>query len=62
MHVNYLFSDYKDEPNNYVIRYKNGQIKSNGKGLDFWYMPFNLNKSIDIINVVSQDAPFKLCN
>lgn len=56
MNFNYLFSYYKGEPNNYVIRYKNGQIENNGKGLDFWYMPFNT--SIAIINVVSQDAPF----
>lgn len=52
MIINY----FKGEPNSYVIRYKNGQIKQHGKGLDFWYLPFNT--SIAVINVVSQDAPF----
>ena len=52
MIINY----FKGEPNSYVIRYKNGQIQYSGKGLDFWYMPFNT--SIATINVVSQDAPF----
>ncbi len=47
---------FKGEPNSYVIRYKNGQIKEHGKGLDFWYMPFNT--SIALVNAVSQDAPF----
>ena len=47
---------FKGEPNSYVIRYKNGQVKEHGKGLDFWYMPFNT--SIALVNAVSQDAPF----
>lgn len=52
MIINY----FKGEPNRYVIRYKNGQIDKHGKGLDFWYLPFNT--SIAVINTVSQDAPF----
>ena len=47
MIINY----FKGEPNNYVIRYKNGQIKEDGKGLDFWYMPFNTSIAVIIRDV-----------
>jgi regulator of protease activity HflC (stomatin/prohibitin superfamily) len=51
-----LINYFKGEPNNYVIRYKNGQIVDHGEGLDFFYLPFNT--SIAMVSTVSQDAPF----
>ncbi len=51
-----LIKYFKGEPNQYVIRYKNGQITNHGEGLDFWYMPFNT--SIAIVDTDSQDSQF----
>ena len=47
---------FKGEPNNYVIRYKNGHLVNHGEGLDFWYLPFNT--SIAVVDTVSQDSQF----
>lgn len=47
---------FKGEPNQYVIRYKNGQVDKHGEGLDFFYFPFNT--SIALVSSVSQDAQF----
>ncbi len=47
---------FKGEPNSYVIQYKNGRIKKHGKGLEFWYMPYNT--SISALRAASLDAPF----
>lgn len=47
---------FKGEPNTYVIRYKNGNVKKEGNGLTFWYWPHNT--SIATVPVISQDAPF----
>lgn len=47
---------FKGEPNQYVIRYKNGHVTNHGEGLDFWYLPFNT--SIAVIDTVSQDSQF----
>lgn len=52
MIINY----FKGEPNQYVIRYKNGKVIKHGDGLDFWYLTYNT--SIAIVNSVSQDALF----
>ena len=52
MFINY----FKGEPNQYVIRYKNGKVAKHGEGLDFWYLPYNT--SIAVVNSVSQDALF----
>jgi len=52
MFINY----FKGEPNQYVIRYKNGKAVKHGEGLDFWYFPYNT--SIAVVNNVSQDALF----
>jgi hypothetical protein len=52
MIINY----FKGEPNNFVIRYRNGKIKKSGEGLTFWYMKHDT--SIAIVPTVSQDAPF----
>ena len=52
MFINY----FKGEPNQYIIRYKNGRITAHGEGLDFWYMPFNT--SIAMVSSGSQDALF----
>ena len=52
MFINY----FKGEPNQYVIRYKNGRITKHGEGMDFWYLPYNT--SISIVSIVSQDALF----
>lgn len=51
-----LINYFKGEPNNYVIRYRNGQVVNHGEGLDFFYLPFNT--SIAQVSTVSQDAPF----
>lgn len=47
---------FKGEPNSYVILYQDGEIIKQGRGLAFWYLPFN--KSIATVPVVTQDAPF----
>ena len=47
---------YKGEPNTYVIRYRNGQVRQHGAGLTFWYWPHNT--SIAMVPVVTQDAMF----
>ncbi len=47
---------YKGEPNTYVIRYRNGQVRQHGMGLTFWYWPHNT--SIAMVPVVTQDAMF----
>jgi regulator of protease activity HflC (stomatin/prohibitin superfamily) len=52
MIINY----FKGEPNQYIIRYKNGQVIKHGEGMDFWYRPFNT--SIAMVGTVSQDAQF----
>ena len=52
MIINY----FKGEPNNFVIRYRNGKIKKSGEGLTFWYLKHNT--SIAVVPTVSQDAPF----
>ncbi len=52
MIINY----FKGEPNQYVIRYKNGRVVKHGEGLDFWYLPYNT--SIALVSTVSQDALF----
>lgn len=52
MFINY----FKGEPNQYIIRYKNGRIKVHGEGLDFWYLPYNT--SIAMVSSGSQDALF----
>ncbi|MDH5360249.1 MAG: SPFH domain-containing protein [Gammaproteobacteria bacterium] len=51
-----IFKYYKGEPNSYVIRYRNGVMKTHGPGLTFWYMP--LTTSVASVPIVSQDAPF----
>ncbi len=51
-----LIKYYKGQPNLYVIRYKKGQVVTQGSALEFWYMPFNT--SIAVIPTVSQDVPF----
>lgn len=51
-----IFKYFKGEPNTYVIRYKNGNVKKHGAGLTFWYWPHNT--SIATVPVISQDAPF----
>lgn len=51
-----LIRYFKGEPNNYVIRYKSGQVTQHGEGLDFFYLPYNT--SIAVVSTVSQDAPF----
>jgi regulator of protease activity HflC (stomatin/prohibitin superfamily) len=47
---------FKGEPNQYVIRYRNGRVAQHGEGLDFWYLAFNT--SIAVVSTVSQDALF----
>ncbi len=47
---------FKDEPNQYVIRYKTGQVTNHREGLDFWTMPFNA--SIAVKDTDSQDSQF----
>ena len=51
-----ILNYFKGEPNSFVIRYRNGKVKSTGEGLTFWY--FNHNTSIAVVSTVSQDAPF----
>lgn len=47
---------FKGEPNQYVIRYKNGGVIDHGEGLEFWYLTYNT--SIAVVSAVSQDALF----
>jgi hypothetical protein len=47
---------FKGEPGEYILRYRDGDIRQHGIGLSFWYWPFNT--SIASIPVVRQDAPF----
>lgn len=47
---------FKGEPDQYIIRYKNGRIIKHGEALDFWYLPYNT--SISMVSNVSQDALF----
>jgi len=51
-----ILRHYKGEPNVYVIRYRGGQRRAHGAGLDFWYLPYNT--SIAAIPAGTQDAPF----
>jgi regulator of protease activity HflC (stomatin/prohibitin superfamily) len=51
-----ILRHYKGEPNAYVIRYRGGQRRAHGAGLDFWYLPYNT--SIAAIPSMTQDAPF----
>jgi len=47
---------FKGEPNVHVIRYRRGQVTTQGPGLAFWYMRYNT--SIALVPLVTQDAPF----
>jgi hypothetical protein len=47
---------FKGEPSEYILRYRDGDIRQHGAGLSFWYWPFNT--SIAVVPVVRQDAPF----
>ena len=47
---------YKGEPNIYAIRFRNGQVKQAGQGVNFWYLPFNTN--IAAVPTGNQDASF----
>ena len=51
-----ILNYFKGEPNSFVIRYRNGKVKSTGEGLTFWYLKYNT--SIAVVPTVSQDAPF----
>ncbi len=51
-----IINHYKGEPNVYVIRYRSGQLRRHGLGLDFWYLPYNT--SIAAVPAMTQDAPF----
>jgi hypothetical protein len=51
-----ILNYFKGEPNNFVIRYRDGQVKKTGEGLTFWYLKHNT--SIAIVPTVSQEAPF----
>lgn len=51
-----LFKYFKGEPNTYVIRYRNGKLRTHGEGLTFWY--WTHNTSIAIVPTVGQDAAF----
>lgn len=46
----------KFSPNQYVIRYKNGKVRSEGIGLAFFYM--NHNTSACAVPIANQDADF----
>ena len=46
----------KFDANTYVIHYKKGQVKSEGRGLSFWY--YSPTSSIAAIPMGSDDAPF----
>jgi len=51
-----ILNYFKGEPNNFVIRYRDGQVKQAGEGLTFWYLKYNT--SIALVPMVSQEAPF----
>ena len=47
---------FKGEPNVHVIKFRNGAMARDGRGVNFWYNP--LTSSIAAIPTASTDAPF----
>ncbi|MDH3527001.1 MAG: SPFH domain-containing protein [Gammaproteobacteria bacterium] len=47
---------FKGEPSEYILRYRDGDIRQHGIGMSFWYWPFNT--TIAAVPVVRQDALF----
>ena len=47
---------FKAEPNQYIQRYRAGRLKASGKGLSFFYLPYNT--AIVLVPTESQDSPF----
>ena len=47
---------FKGEPNVHVIRYRKGQVMTDGPGLAFWYLPYRT--TIAAVPIVTQDAAF----
>lgn len=51
-----ILNYYKGEPNQYVIRYRNGEAITHGAGRAFWYLKHNT--SIACVPLGSQESPF----
>lgn len=47
---------FKGSPEDFVIRYKDGQVRASGRGISFWYLPYNTN--VAVVPVTTLDSPF----
>lgn len=51
-----MFKYYKGEPNTYTICFKDGNVRKNGAGINFWYSP--LTTTISAVPIASQESHF----
>lgn len=51
-----MWKYFKAEPNQFIQRYRAGKLKDTGKGLSFFYLPYNT--TIVLVPTESQDSPF----
>lgn len=47
---------FKGSPEDFVIRYRDGQVSASGRGISFWYWSYNTN--IAVVPVTTLDSPF----
>jgi len=51
-----MFKYYKGEPNTFTICFKDGHVRKNGAGINFWYSP--LTTTIAAVPIASQESHF----